>query len=216
MGNAGIKTGIFLQARLNSRRLHQKALLPLKGGNVVRHAMRALREVKADIHALLTDDMSAPVLGVYAEAEGFEIFTGPSDDVLKRFCMAVRFFKQIEALLPIHAEKRVELSHFVGAPLGTGVEVVEAGALLKVEERSSDFYEREHITTYMYRHPEEFRIMEIPCPRNCALPRARVTLDTASDYDLISRIFQDLYRDSPIETEEIVLWLKHCSNESSG
>ncbi len=224
-------TGVFLQVRLDSRRLPEKALLALKGGNVVQHTMRALRAVPAAVYAILTDEKSAPVLREYAAGEGFVLFSGPAEDVLKRFCLAAEYFevsrviratgdnplvspKLAEALLPIHEEEKGELSHFIGLPLGTGVEIVETDALLAAEKGSTDFYEHEHITTYLYRHRESFRVLELPCPGECYLPRARVTLDSEADYRLIARIFQELYRDAPIETGEIVVWFKKQKNRS--
>ena len=223
--DARVKTGVFLQVRLNSRRLPEKALLLLPGGNVVRHCMRSLKPIEADNHVLLTDESSAPVLAGWAKDEGFTLFTGPSEDVLKRFCMAIRFFgvsrviracgdnplvsaRLAEMLLTIHEKKGLDLSHFIDIPLGTGVEVIQSKALLESERRSSDPYEHEHITTHAYRHPEDFKVEDIPCPGQYFLPQARVTLDTEPDYRLISRIFRDLYRHRPVEIDEVIDWFK--------
>lgn len=219
------RVGIFLQARLGSTRLPQKVLLPLKGGNVLQHALRSLRKIKADIYALLTDSNSGGVLGQYAAEEGFSLFIGPEDDVLKRFTSAVQFFKVNSVIratgdnplvswqlaleiFELHEKKGADLSHFIDIPLGTGVEVVEAAALLTAEKESADPYEHEHITTFIYRHPERFTILEIEGPAGCILPGRRVTLDTESDYQLIRNIFSDLYRNGPIATEDIVAWFK--------
>jgi spore coat polysaccharide biosynthesis protein SpsF len=109
--------------------------------------------------------------------------------------------------MEIHSREEYSLSHFLENPLGTGVEVVEAAALLEAESRSRDPYEREHITTYLYRHPQAFRIGEIPCPPQWSFPEARVTLDTEEDYALLQSIFADLYRGRPVEIDELVDWL---------
>lgn len=211
--------------RLGSVRLPNKALLPLKGGAVIEHAMRALRRVPAAVHALLTDAASAAKLAPLAERENFQLFQGPAEDVLKRYCLAADFYAVsrvvratgdnplvsadlAEALLTLHARGQLDLSHFVGLPLGTGIEVVETEALEQAERQSRCAYEREHLTTYLYRHAGRFRIAHLPCPSACYLPGARVTLDTESDYRLISRIFEDLYRGEPLATEEVVGWCK--------
>ena len=70
------RTGIFLQVRLDSTRLPQKALLPLERYSVVEHAMAGLRRVKADIYALVTDRKSASTLSKYAKSQGFDVFSG--------------------------------------------------------------------------------------------------------------------------------------------
>jgi spore coat polysaccharide biosynthesis protein SpsF len=211
--------------RLGSERLPNKALLPLKGGVVIEHAMRALKRVPAAVHALLTDDASADRLARCAEREDFRLYKGPTEDVLKRYCLAAEFYEVTrvvratgdnplvsaalaEALLKQHARRKLQLSHFVGMPLGTGVEAVETEALLRADDQSRCAYEREHLTTYIYRNADHFRIAHLPCPSDCYLPAARVTLDTESDYRLISRIFDDLYQGEPVAVEAIVGWFK--------
>jgi len=223
MGSTRI--GVFLQARLGSTRLPQKVLLPLKGGNVLQHALRSLRKIKADVYALLADHNSGSVLEQYAVEEGFNLFIGPEDDVLRRFTSAIHFFnvgrviratgdnplvswRLASEIFELHEQKRADLSHFINIPLGTGVEAVEACALLDAENESADPYEHEHITTFLYRHPERFTILEIEGPAGCILPGGRVTLDTDSDYQLIRNIYSDLYINEPIATEDIVVWIK--------
>jgi spore coat polysaccharide biosynthesis protein SpsF len=231
-----MKTGCFLQVRLHSQRLPRKALLPLKGGTVLEHTLRALQRVPADVHALLTDGRSVEAFRAPARVAGFALLVGSEEDVLGRFAQAVLEFRvdrviratgdnplvcpdQVVALMEIHQRDRLSLSHFVGSPLGTGVEIVEAEALLEAEAEAVDPFEREHITTYLYRHRERFRVGEIPVPPHWSFPEGKVTLDTPSDYDRLCRIFADLYRapGQPVSTEQVVRWLKaHPEEVSSG
>jgi spore coat polysaccharide biosynthesis protein SpsF len=216
-------TGIFVQVRLGSTRLPSKAVLPIQGISLIRHAMRALRGVPADVLALLTDRKSASRLEIEALAEGFETFIGPEDDVLERYCLACRNFSVttviratgdnplVSACLAreiarIHEEQKADLSHFLGCPWGTGVEVVEAESLFKAEMEATDPAEREHCTTYLYRHPDRFKILEPEAPEGMHAPDARVTVDTPEDYARIERIFQSLYRGTPIEADAVVSW----------
>lgn len=192
---------------------------------MLQHALRALRRVEADVRAVLTEPGSVSAFEPLAAAEGFALFVGPEQDVLERFCRAARHYrvdrviratgdnplvsaKQVRALLDQHGERGSDLSHFIGLPLGTGVEAVEAEALEAANRLSAEPYEHEHITTYIYRHPERFRIAELACPEAWSLPEARVTLDTGEDYGLLQSIFRDLYRGEPIEIEELVAWLR--------
>ena len=216
---------MLLQVRLHSHRLSRKALLPLEGLAVLTHVLRALRPIQADVHALLTDPSSVAALAPLAEPEGFSVFEGPEDDVLARYARAAEHYevqriiratgdnplvsaRAAEALLGLHEREGYDLSHFLENPLGTGVEVVEAEALLAAHARARDPFEREHITTYLYRHAEAFRIGEIACPREWAFAQARLTLDTEEDYALLKEVFSDLYAGRPVEIEEVVGWLK--------
>jgi spore coat polysaccharide biosynthesis protein SpsF len=217
--------GLFLQARLGSTRLPRKALLPLGGATVLQLAMRALARVPAGVRALLTEPASEGTFAGLAKEEGFELFVGSEEDVLDRFCRAAARFgvqrvvratgdnplvspAQVRSLLELHQGSGWQLSHYLGPPLGTGVEVVEASALAEAGEKAADPYEREHVTPYLYRHPERFRVGEPSCPAAWHMPEARLTLDTAADYELLRELFGELYRGQPLETEELVRWLR--------
>ncbi len=218
-----MRTGIFIQVRLGSSRLPEKAILPLGGSTVIRHAMRALREVPADERALLTDKASAPILKAEALAEGFSLFAGSDLDVLGRYCDACRQYsvsrvvratgdnplvsaRLAREIMRIHGARGADLSHFMGCPWGSGVEVVETSALFAAEVEAKDPAEREHITTFMYRHPERFTIVEEKAPADAYAPEARVTVDTKEDYELVKRVFSELYKGHPIEVDALVSW----------
>jgi spore coat polysaccharide biosynthesis protein SpsF len=88
------------------------------------------------------------------------------------------------------------------------VEVVEAAALFDAEREAAATEEREHITTFLYRHPERFSIFEPMAPASATLADAHVSVDTREDFDRIRRIFEALYVGRPLEAEEVVLWLQ--------
>ncbi len=216
---------VFLQARLDSSRLPRKALLRLGEKTVVEHTMEALARVNADVHALLTDYNSYEELAPFAVACGFDIFPGPEDDVLERFALAARFFAPetiiratgdnpltspllAERIVDIHCKHKSDYSGYLGMPLGTGVEVLDRGALLTAASEAADPYEREHVSPFLYRRPERFTITRPTVEQELLLPEAEVTLDTWEDYVLISKIFKDLYDCGPIEVPELVRWLK--------
>ena len=221
-----MRTAVFLQVRLSSTRLPGKALLPLAGKPVIVHAMEGLRRVPAIVHALLTDERSAKELEPIARRHGFTVFTGDPDDVLSRFAAAVRrwridrYFRAtgdnplVSGLLAIELEKRhlavrADFSGFLGPPLGTGVELVEAEAICTADRESVDLYEREHASPFIYRRPERFRVIRPWAPDEVLMPTARVTLDTRKDLELLERIYDELYHGDPIEAVELVGWLRN-------
>lgn len=223
-----MSTGIYVQVRLGSTRLPSKALLPLPGGCLIQHVMRALAAVPADVRALLTDGKSVEALRPLAAAEGYEVLAGPDEDVLARYCMAGRLYgtdRVIRAtgdnplasarlardIIEEHERARADLSHYLGVPWGSGIEVVSAGSLFEAERDSTLPDEREHITTFLYRHPERFKILEAQAPPYAAYAEGRVTVDTGADLDVVTRLFLDLYGGKPIEIESVVAWLKERS-----
>jgi spore coat polysaccharide biosynthesis protein SpsF len=214
-------TGVFLQARLDSSRLPRKALLPLADRSVLEHAMRALLAVGADVYVLLTDEESSGELAPYAEREGFELFVGAKEDVLKRYADAARDFgvdRIIRAtgdnplvsgecarlICDLHRQEAADYSGFRGLPLGTGVECVETEALLEAEKLSSNRYYREHVCPFIYEHPERFIIHQPEAPREYRFPEGRVTLDTGEDYRRLQEIFRLAYEGKPVGIGSLV------------
>ncbi len=219
-----MSTGVFVQVRLGSTRLPGKALLGLRGGCVIQHVMRSVAAVDADVHALLTDAASEAALRPLADAEGFRLLVGPDEDVLARYCMASRQWSVdrvirvtgdnpltsaglATSILREHGQAGADLSHYLGIPWGTGVEVVEARALFAAEQDARGTDEREHITTFLYRHPERFRILEAPAPEHAGYAEGRATVDTPQDMERMRRLFEELYDGAPIEIEHAIAWL---------
>jgi spore coat polysaccharide biosynthesis protein SpsF len=230
---ANSRIGIFLQVRLDSKRLNRKALLPLINGNVIEHAMRALRNVRADVYALLTDKESANELKEFAEKESFEVFAGPGDDVLKRYILAAEKYKTdcivratgdnplvsailAQQIIEIHLKESADLSHYINMPLGTGVEVISCKALKTADMNAEEAYEREHITQYIYRNKDKYRIIEQSCDKDFYLPGLKISLDTNDDYTKMKRLYNDIYYFEPIEIDKVVEWLKRADNTGAG
>jgi len=218
-------TGVFLQVRIDSTRLPGKALLPLENYKVIEHAMRNLKAVNADIFALLTEQSSVLSLTPLAEKWGYEVFTGDKENVLKRYANAVQHYsvktviratgdnplvscQLANQILASHHIKNADYSGFTGIPLGTGVEVLNADAILAAYNLAKDPYEKEHVSPYLYFRDNEFVINRVPAPAEYYCPDGRVTLDTEEDYTAIKKIFRQLYTGHPIEIQELVSYLR--------
>lgn len=222
---------IFLQVRLDSVRLPKKALLDLAGKTVIEHAMMALNDVPARVRALLTDADSKPELSPLADSCGFSLFTGPKEDVLLRFAQAAAFYKadliiratgdnplvsaDLASLLLARCEgRKPHYAGFLGMPLGMGVELLSREALDTAAAEAVDPYEREHVTPFIIRRPNRFRVFRPLAPDDVRFS-ARVTLDTRAEYDYIRDVFTSLYRGKPIAARELVDWLKTSSRSGS-
>jgi spore coat polysaccharide biosynthesis protein SpsF len=221
-----MKTGIILQIRLDSARLPRKALLKLAGEPLSVHVMRSLKRVHADTYILATTEDSRAELGPLARACGFEFFAGPKQDVLARYCQAIRAYgveRVVRAtgdnplvsadlaklLLDRRATVPADYSGYLGMPSGMGVEVVEAEALFKAEAESLDPFEHEHVCPYLYRHPELFKIDRPDAPSEYLLGEGfAVTVDTQADFEAMEALFEKLYRGKPLEDRAVLDYLK--------
>ncbi len=218
------RTGIVVQVRLGSTRLPGKALLPLGGASLTDQVLARLALVPGAAHILATDEASSGALAPIASRHGFDLLVGSPEDVLARYCQAIRTFGLQRVLratgdnpLVSHEAARLliergngnpaDYATFTGLPLGMGVELVAAGALLRAEAEARLPGEREHVCPYLYAHPELFSLDKVPGPEPFLMPEARVTVDTPADYEAVKAIYADLYSGQPIPTKKVLEWL---------
>ncbi|MCL2800185.1 MAG: spore coat protein [Treponema sp.] len=202
-------TAVVLQARLDSSRLPQKAMLCIDGKPLVLHVMNALKEIFANIHVLACPDDSFGVFKPLAEEAGFKIVSGPKEDVLERFCIVIREFKidriiratgdnpfvftDAASLLNEEAVKlNCDYAGFSELPYGAGVESVSASALLKAANETELPFDREHVCPYLYNNPQVFKLHRPSAPSQWKYPQIRLTVDTQEDFDKAKILYNAL------------------------
>ncbi len=218
-----IDVGLFIQVRLSSTRLPEKALLPLEGKTVIGHVMASLSAFDVSRRVLVTDTESASRLAIEAEKYRFDVFAGNPDDVLDRYCRAIERYgvayvvratgdnpltscRVAQQALDLAIHSTADYTGITGTPYGTGVEVVKSSALLDLEQITTNRYEREHVTPGVYRRPERYQLLLKEAEPQEHMPDLRVTLDTPTDYDYISGIYRELYDGNPIEVPELIAY----------
>ncbi|MDR2661423.1 MAG: NTP transferase domain-containing protein [Treponema sp.] len=213
-------TALILQARLDSSRLPGKSLLPLGGEPLIFRVMEALGGIPCGIRVLACPEGDAASFKPLALRAGFEVVTGPREDVLARFCKVIRrygperiiratgdnpfvFADAAETLTEEAAALDADYAGYAGLPLGAGVEAVKAEALVRAEKEAAEPAEREHVCPYLYGHPEIFRLHRPLAPRRWQDPGIsgsggfRLTVDTREDYDRAQQRYRVLDREGP-------------------
>jgi spore coat polysaccharide biosynthesis protein SpsF len=212
---------VVLQARIDSTRLPAKALLPLGGRPLVYRVMEALRRVEAAVYVLASPEDCAGQFGPLAEEAGFLFCPGPVEDVLGRYCLAIRRysinrviratgdnpFVFTAAAAAINAEALsldADYAAYGGLPYGAGVESVSAEALLRAERETTApgpdvplSPEREHVCPYLYGRPERFLLHRPLVRREWRGPSLRITVDTAEDYERCLLLWEALAAGTP-------------------
>ncbi|MDR2952211.1 MAG: spore coat protein [Treponema sp.] len=208
-------TAVVLQARLDSSRLPGKSLLLLDGKPLFFRVMEALNFAPASIRILACPEDSLDSFAPLAEEAGFQIMAGPKENVLERFCLAVKRFSITrviratgdnpfvfaDAASAINAEAaalNADYAGYSGLPIGAGAESVNAASLLRAGEEAASPYEKEHVCPYLYGHPELFKLHRPLAPlrwQDCN-PPIRLTVDTAEDYERAKELYAAL-KDAP-------------------
>lgn len=219
----------ILQARMSSTRLPGKVMRPLAGEPMIGRQIERLRRAASLDRLVVATSVGSEddPLARYCEGAGVEVFRGALEDVLGRFAAAVQAFGPAQTLVRLTADcpladpavvDEVVRTHLESGadytsnvlpnrtfPKGLDVEAVRAEALLTAAREASDPYEREHVTPFLYRRPERFRIASVE--RSPSLADLRWTVDTPEDYAFVSRVYDALYAANPAFTSEDVLRL---------
>lgn len=201
------RAGIILQARYGSARLKGKALEPIGGCSMLERCLRRL--VAAGVaHVVLatTRDPEDEALEAIASKIGVPTYRGDTNDVLGRFLGAAETFDldpiiratgdnpgvDIQGpgrLLAALRRGDVDYVREEGLPCGAGVEAFTAAALTLTAAKARGSYDREHVTTYIRRHPKLFRVRDLAAPAPLWRPLLRLTVDTRRDLEQVRELF---------------------------
>jgi len=90
-------------------------------------------------------------------------------------------------------------------PRGMDTEVFSYNALKESHKEAVDDAEREHVTIFIKRRPERYKIKTLPYEKDCS--QYRWTVDTPEDFMLIEKIISTIYPVNPHFTLEDCLKL---------
>ncbi len=212
---------IVLQARFSSTRCPGKVLADVAGRPMLAYCVARLRAAGAgDVLVATSVEPEDEAVAGAGAAAGAAVVRGPLDDVLGRFALAVRDWPG-EAVIratadnpavDIEAVGRV-LQHLAagadyvvetGLPVGGAVEGVRTDVLRRAAAVAVDPYEREHVTPYVRRRPEEFVVALPFAPAPLRRPDVRLTVDTPADLAFVRRVFGVLRGDALAPLSRII------------
>ncbi|MBO33443.1 MAG: spore coat protein [Rhodospirillaceae bacterium] len=209
-----------LQARVTSSRLPGKVLKPLLGRPMLlRQLERIGRAEKIDRIVVATshevsDDLLEEVIG----AAGYTVYRGNLDNVLDRFYGSVKSLDDdsiahvvrltgdcplvdpqiIDRVIESHLQQGNDYTSNVLEPTwpdGLDVEVMTLKTLYRAHAEASLPSELEHVTSYIYTHPDSFRIGLVKQADD--LSAMRWTVDEPEDLNFVESVYERLYSDNP-------------------
>lgn len=221
-----VNTLCIVQARLTSSRLPNKVLMRLGNSKltILEHVyFRLSQSQKIDkVVIAIPDTPLNEKLAAFLDKKRISYFKGSEENVLERFYKCAKHYqpkivvratsdnpfvdwKQIDNMLNSLGDNDYISSE--NAPLGTSASVFYAEALYAAYENAVTDIEKEHVTPYIYRHPELFKVKKIPYYLDINTGNYRLTVDTERDFELADRLYKDLYRGYPIVNADIYKYL---------
>ena len=199
----------IIQARMGSTRLPGKVLMNLDGRTVLARVFERVSRFKSIQSVVVATSTNRENDDIAAECArlGVSCVRGSENDVLDRYVQAARKHKA-EAIVRITADcplidpevsdsvvKEFLRQHADYAsnvfprtyPRGLDTEVFTRDALEQAWEESTEPHQREHVTPYLYEHPQIFQMASTQAEADYSFHRW--TLDTPEDMELIRTIY---------------------------
>ena len=221
----------IIQARMGSERLPGKVMKELGDKPMIEHTLsRVAGSDRVDQVVLATSDKeSENVMVDYLRGRGWSVFRGDENNVLKRYVDCEEYYKgdiiiRVTGDCPFIDPDIIDnvITHFgindfdyvrLDVPdtfiRGFDVEIFTREAMLRVYEITKNIEGespyKEHVTYYMYKHPEEFKIGYVKGSELYS-KNYRLCVDTPEDYKLVTTVYNH-FNDDWVSAKEIVKFL---------
>lgn len=208
----------IIQARMASSRLPGKMIKNLGDYPLLRWVFERVRlsRLLDELILATTDAPEDDSLVTLAKQCDVSVYRGDCQDVLARFVGAahqthadivVRICadnpfvapEEIDRVVTAFLENRPDyaFNHIPkmknGYPDGLGAEVLESRLLEKIERKALLPHYREHVTSYIWEHLDEFRIFAVPCPPSLqGYPQMKLDVDTEEDLHRARKICENI------------------------
>ena len=224
-----MKVVAIIQARMGSTRLAGKSLLDIAGQPLLGHIIdrvRASRDVQEIVVATTTAAEDQELVEL-ARRKSVASYRGSADDVLDRFYQAAKLL-QAEIVVRITADDPFKdpdvidliIGHLLANPVldyvsntitptypeGLDVEAFRHGALSRAWREARLTSEREHVTPYIWKHPDSFTLFNV-C-HTVDISKMRWTLDYEEDLQFAREIYARLYRGGIFKMNDILRLLE--------
>lgn len=199
------------QARYGSTRLPGKVLQTVNGQSLLQYHITRLKLSKSITeHVIATSDHSNDD-GVAAHClqQGVRVFRGSKLNVLQRFAAVVQALtlndddrivrltadcplvdsQLIDQLIAYHIAQGDDYSSlYIGEHIrGFDAEIMSVKALKMAAKNAVEDYQKEHVTPYLYQHPEQFKVSQckVPCDYQ---DYARLCIDEPRDLQMFTQL----------------------------
>lgn len=222
------KIAVILAVRYDSTRLFGKALLPLANEETMTGLIiKRLRSSKVISDVIVaTTEASLPFIEKTIKDLNASFYVGSESDVLTRYKEAsekhnvdiiVRAtadnplvsVRALDLIVNHHIKTNADLSYYDLMPHGSGVEVIDFDALKYASDSSKDAFEKEHITQYIYRNQDKFKIEKPSAPKAFRMESLITTVDTLEQYENVKKIFLKYNNNIYIDIDTIIKDIKN-------
>lgn len=204
-----------IEARMTSSRLPGKVLMEFCNKPNLVHIIERLKRSKyldEVIVATTINQQDDPIVEL-CEKIGCKYYRGSEEDVLLRVLDAAKsisadYIVEITGDCPVidwrHVDHLIKM-FFSGNydyasntikrtfPRGFDTQIFPFKVLEEVNKITKNPVDHEHVSIYIYTHPERYKLLNWHADKNMNHPEFEITLDTEQDYKIIKQIYEKLY-----------------------
>ena len=198
----------MIQARCGSSRLPGKVLMDLCGKSVLQRMIERVQRSKYVDEVMVVTSIESenlPLIKLCTEL-GVRVGVGSENDVLDRYYQTAKLIKpqfiiRLTADCPcidpelideaIDQMNDVDYMGMISQTFADGldIQIISYDALEKSWKEAIHSFEREHVTQYVIRHPEIFKIQDFKS-KDGYFGDYRWTVDEPEDYEVVHQIFK--------------------------
>jgi len=229
VNDCNLKTVGLIQARMNSKRLPGKVLLPLLGKPVLWHMYKRLKQSKLLDEVVVStgpENLNKKICD-YLSSENIPFFSGSEIDLIDRIYQTALHFNasiivRVTADCPFIDPNLVDKilteyfktsnqydlasnSYVHTFPHGLDIDVYPIETIQRLHNVIKEPEFREWFPTYVEKHQKEFKILNITNEKN--LSKLRLTIDYPEDYEFTKLVYRELYTDDHVFTIDEILEL---------
>ena len=231
-------TAFIVQARTGSTRMPEKMMVPfVNGKSILEILLERLKDSLAEKISFIIATTVNPkddAIEILCKQQDVICFRGSENDVMARFINAAENYEiqkivrvcadnplfDIAGTVDLLNESNKNEADYVGykvagnkpsilSHFGFWGEVVTLNALKKAYHSTNEKVYREHVTNYIYQHPDRFTVRLIDLPIGLGNREdIRLTVDTMEDFKLMQEIVAELTREKlNLNPESIIRFL---------
>ena len=222
-----MKIASTVEARMGSTRLPGKTMMKILDKPMLEFLIERLKRSKLidEIVIATTINPKDEIIVELTDKIGVKCFRGSEEDVLARVLDAAKsvggdIIVEITADCPLIDPDVVDMiireylnndydyvcnlnapernpildSNF---PVGLETQVFSVKVLEEVASLTNNPSDREHVSLYIYNHPERYKVYCVKAPEELNYPKLELTVDYKEDFEVIKKIYESLYLKNP-------------------
>jgi len=223
------RVGVIIEARYYASRLYGKVMKEAIGKPIIQLLIERIKPSKSadEIVIATTLKPDSDIIEDFCKKNNVKYFRGSEDDVLDRVLQTAKTYN-VDIIVELTADSPLVDAELIDNiikfyyendydyvstfntrtfPVGYDVRIFSTKILDDVNKITQDPSDRENVSTYIFNHPEKYKIGSFIAPKEINHPEYRLVLDYQEDYDLLKNIFEHFK--SPIfSIKQVVDYLK--------